>query len=95
MGLCGLWHGAGFTFVVWGLLHSVALIVCRVWEDRVRPLPPLLAWGITMLFVILGWVLFRAPDFATAGAVFGGMAGLNNLLGQIEWPAVLAVAAAG
>ena len=94
MGLCGLWHGAGFTFVVWGLLHGVALIVCRVWEDRSRPLPPLLAWGITMLFVILGWVLFRAPDFTTAGAMFGGMAGLNGLLGQTEWPAVLAVAVA-
>ena len=69
MGLCGLWHGAGFTFVVWGLAHGLALIVCRVWEDRGRPLLPPLAWGLTMLFVIAGWVLFRASDFATAGAM--------------------------
>ena len=94
MGLCGLWHGAGFTFIVWGLLHGVALIVCRVWEDRGRPLPVPLAWGLTMLFVILSWVLFRAPDFARAGALLGGMAGLNGLLGQTAWPAMLAVAAA-
>jgi D-alanyl-lipoteichoic acid acyltransferase DltB (MBOAT superfamily) len=93
MGLCGLWHGAGFTFVVWGLLQEVALIVCRVWEDRGRPLGAPLAWALTMLFVILGWVLFRAPDFATAGAMFAGMAGFNGLLGAAEWPAVLAVAA--
>jgi len=94
MGLCGLWHGAGFTFVVWGLAHGLALIVCRLWEDRGRPLPAPLAWGITMLFVIISWVLFRAPDFATAGAMLSGMAGFNGLLGETEWPAVLALAAA-
>jgi len=94
MGLCGLWHGAGFTFVVWGLAHGLALIVCRLWEDRGRPLPAPLAWGITMLFVIISWVLFRAPDFATAGAMLSGMAGFNGLPGETEWPAVLALAAA-
>ncbi len=94
MGLCGLWHGAGFTFVVWGLAHGLALIVCRLWEDRGRPLPAPLAWGITMLFVIVSWVLFRAPDFATAGAMLSGMAGFNGLLGETEWPAVLGLAAA-
>jgi hypothetical protein len=47
-----------------------------------------------MLFVILSWVLFRSPDFATAGAMFAGMAGLHGLLGETEWPAMLAVAAA-
>jgi alginate O-acetyltransferase complex protein AlgI len=94
MGLCGLWHGAGFTFVVWGLAHGLALIVCRLWEDRGRPLPAPLAWGITMLFVIVSWVLFRAPDFATAGAMLSGMAGFNGLPGETEWPAVLALAAA-
>ncbi|MGZ8400079.1 MAG: MBOAT family O-acyltransferase [Methyloceanibacter sp.] len=94
MGLCGLWHGAGFTFVVWGLAHGLALIVCRLWEDRGRPLPATLAWGITMLFVIISWVLFRAPDFATAWAMLSGMAGFNGLLGETEWPAVLALAAA-
>jgi len=89
MGLCGLWHGAGFTFIVWGLAHGFALIVCRLWEDRARPLPVPLAWALTMLFVILGWVLFRAPDFATAGAMFAGMADFGGRLGKEEWPAVL------
>lgn len=94
MGLCGLWHGAGFTFIVWGLAHGVALIVCRLWEERGRPLPAAVAWGITMLFVIVSWVLFRAPDFAVAGAMLAGMAGLSGLVGKIEWPAVLGIAAA-
>jgi alginate O-acetyltransferase complex protein AlgI len=94
MGLCGLWHGAGLTFVVWGLLHGVALIVCRFWESSGRPLATPLAWALTMLFVILGWVLFRAPDFATAGAMLAGMAGANGVGGEVTWPAVLAAAAA-
>ena len=34
MGLCGLWHGAGWTFVAWGLMHGVGLIVCRAWHDK-------------------------------------------------------------
>jgi D-alanyl-lipoteichoic acid acyltransferase DltB (MBOAT superfamily) len=93
MGLCGLWHGAGFTFVVWGLAHGVALIVCRAWEARERPLPASVGWALTMLFVMLGWVLFRAPDFAAAGAMFTGMAGFSGLLGKTEWPAVLLVGA--
>jgi D-alanyl-lipoteichoic acid acyltransferase DltB (MBOAT superfamily) len=94
MGLCGLWHGAGLTFVVWGLLHGVALIVCRFWERSGRPLATPLAWVLTMLFVILGWVLFRAPDFTTAGAMLAGMAGANGVGGEVTWPAVLAAAAA-
>ncbi len=38
MGLCGLWHGAGFTFIAWGLMHGVALIVCHVWQKSGREL---------------------------------------------------------
>jgi D-alanyl-lipoteichoic acid acyltransferase DltB (MBOAT superfamily) len=94
MGLCGLWHGAGLTFVVWGLLHGVALIVCRFWELSGRRLATPLAWALTMLFVIAGWVLFRAPDFATAGEMLAGMAGANGIGGEATWPALLAAAAA-
>jgi D-alanyl-lipoteichoic acid acyltransferase DltB (MBOAT superfamily) len=94
MALCGLWHGAGFTFLVWGLLHGAALIVCRVWEDSGRRLAAPVAWALTMLFVTLSWVLFRAPDFASAGAMLAGMVGFHDFLGATKWPAVLAVAAA-
>src|SRR5262249_52692246 len=93
MALCGLWHGAGFTFVLWGLLHGAALIICRAWQDSGRSLGAPLAWALTMLFLIVGWVLFRAPDFAGAGAMLAGMAGFNGFLGNSEWPAVLALAA--
>jgi len=36
MGLCGLWHGAGWTYVAWGLWHGIGLVVCRTWQQRPR-----------------------------------------------------------
>jgi D-alanyl-lipoteichoic acid acyltransferase DltB (MBOAT superfamily) len=85
MGLCGLWHGAGWTFVLWGLGHGVGLLICRFWQRYGAPLPALAAWGITTAFVVLLFVLFRAPDLVTAGHMFAGLAG-NGGAGTL-WPA--------
>ena len=83
MGLCGLWHGAGWTFVAWGLWHGAGLVLCRSWQFLGRPLPGPLSWAITLLFVIVGWVLFRARDFAVATAVLGSMAGAGGWQGGL------------
>jgi alginate O-acetyltransferase complex protein AlgI len=93
MALCGLWHGAGWTFIVWGLMHGVALIVCHFWQASGRRLGAPLGWAVTMLFVIVGWVVFRADDFAGAGQMLAGMVGFGGLFGQSKWPIVLAAAA--
>jgi D-alanyl-lipoteichoic acid acyltransferase DltB (MBOAT superfamily) len=85
MGLCGLWHGAGWTFVLWGLGHGIGLLICRFWQRYGAPLPGLAAWAITTAFVVLLFVLFRAPDLATAGNMFAGLAGTSGL-GTL-WPA--------
>jgi D-alanyl-lipoteichoic acid acyltransferase DltB (MBOAT superfamily) len=77
--LGGLWHGAGWTFVAWGGLHGLYLIVHRLWEARGWPLPPRLAHGLTFGAVMLAWVFFRAPDFAVAADVLWGMAGGHGL----------------
>lgn len=76
--MCGLWHGAGWTFVAWGGLHGAAVVVNRAWLAHGRPLPPALAWALTLLFVIVGWVLFRAEDFGTAMTVLEAMAGAGG-----------------
>jgi alginate O-acetyltransferase complex protein AlgI len=81
MALCGLWHGAGWTFVAWGLWHGVGLIVCHGWQYLKRPLPALFGWAATMTFVLVGWVLFRAADFATAASLLHAMAGGNGFGG--------------
>jgi D-alanyl-lipoteichoic acid acyltransferase DltB (MBOAT superfamily) len=84
MGLCGLWHGAGWTFVAWGLWHGLGLVACRYWQRLGRPLPVMVAWSLTMLFVVIGWVLFRARDFAVASTMLGSMAGAAGFDGRLE-----------
>jgi alginate O-acetyltransferase complex protein AlgI len=74
-----LWHGANWTFVAWGGLHGLALAANHMWERRGPPLPRALAWLLTLLFVMAGWVLFRSPDFTSAGQVLASMSGLHGL----------------
>jgi D-alanyl-lipoteichoic acid acyltransferase DltB (MBOAT superfamily) len=70
--LGGLWHGAGWTFVIWGGLHGFYLLVHSLWRRAVGerfaklPLYRLLSWLITLLAVVIAWVFFRAdrPDTA-------------------------------
>jgi D-alanyl-lipoteichoic acid acyltransferase DltB (MBOAT superfamily) len=64
--LGGLWHGAGWTFIVWGGLHGLALVVHRIWQRLGFRLPEVLAIFLTFLFVHVTWILFRARDLADA-----------------------------
>ncbi|MBI3300251.1 MAG: MBOAT family protein [Elusimicrobia bacterium] len=71
--LGGLWHGANWTFVVWGAIHGGALMVNRAFGER-RPrleLPKSLCWLLTMAAVFLGWVFFRAPSVDQAWRQLG------------------------
>lgn len=94
--LGGLWHGAAWTFVVWGGLHGLALVVNHLWErafpkglfGRFHIAPRLL----TFLFVTLAWVFFRAEGFSTAETMFAGLAGLAGPGPTIEVGAVALVA---
>jgi len=74
MALGGLWHGANWTFVAWGVFHGVLLAIERalVRSTRWRP-PALVVRAVTFLLVMLGWVLFRAADMATARAFYAAM----------------------
>ena len=65
----GLWHGAGWTFLVWGALHGLAQVAERLWGPARERLPKGLRWGLTFLFVSLAWVFFRAPSLTDAGAL--------------------------
>ncbi len=58
--LGGLWHGAGWTFVFWGFLHGLGLVVYRIWRKLDVQLHFLLAWFITFNFINISWVFFRA-----------------------------------
>ena len=74
-------------------MHGVALIVCHVWQRNGRELSASVGWAVTMVFVIVGWVVFRADDFASAGQMLAGMIGSGGIAGDTRWPLVLAAAA--
>ncbi len=68
--VAGLWHGAGWTFVVFGLIHGVALALNHVWREYELPrLPKPLAWALTMLTVVTALAFFRAASVGEALAL--------------------------
>ncbi|HHD72796.1 MAG TPA: MBOAT family protein [Epsilonproteobacteria bacterium] len=69
----GIWHGAGWGFVLWGTLHGFAMIVHRYWQSLSFTLPKLLAWFITFNFINITWVFFRAQSINDAIKVVKGM----------------------
>ena len=73
--LGGLWHGAAWTFVIWGGLHGLALAANGLWHRAGLRLPRAVGWALTLLFVVVTFVLFRAPDWTTAGHMLAAMAG--------------------
>jgi hypothetical protein len=83
--LGGLWHGAGWTFIVWGALHGIFLVINHLWRGLRAQVPmmagslpggPVLARFVTFLCVLVAWVFFRAADMAQAWRVLRAMAGL-------------------
>jgi D-alanyl-lipoteichoic acid acyltransferase DltB (MBOAT superfamily) len=93
--LGGLWHGANWTFVLWGGLHGLALAINGAWHRAGLRLPFVVGWPLTLLFVTAALVLFRAPEWLTAGRMLLGMAGMGGA-GSVSFPDgwMLAVASA-
>ncbi len=87
--LGGLWHGAGWTFVIWGGLHGLYLVIHHAWQGvRKRlghdlasssPGGRLLGAALTFLAVVVGWVFFRATSLDAALAILGSMLGRNGI----------------
>lgn len=98
--LGGLWHGASWTFVVWGGLHGISLCVHKLWmritghdkHHRGTWVGNLLSGVVTYAVVLLGWIFFRAPDFATAGNVLKGLLSLQSGVFYISSWAVFGIA---
>ncbi|MGH2866856.1 MAG: MBOAT family O-acyltransferase [Solirubrobacteraceae bacterium] len=70
MVLGGLWHGAAWTFVLWGLFHGIGLITEHAIGGRIAT-PGWLRWLVTFHLIVLGWVLFRAPSIGLVGTFLG------------------------
>ncbi len=73
--ICGLWHGAGWTFAIWGGLHGCLLVINHLWKRSL----PALGRFLTMLAVIAGWAIFGAADWIAARDLLMGMAGFQGI----------------
>lgn len=67
--ISGIWHGAGWTFIVWGVLHGIASMVVKFWSRTKVKLPYLFSWALTFLFVHFAWVYFRAETMDQANVI--------------------------
>jgi alginate O-acetyltransferase complex protein AlgI len=85
----GIWHGAGWSFVIWGALHGIAMVIYKAWRKLEIDLPKVLAWCLTFNFVNAAWVFFRARTLEDGIKVLAGMAGANGVTLPIELEPVL------
>jgi D-alanyl-lipoteichoic acid acyltransferase DltB (MBOAT superfamily) len=89
--LGGLWHGAGWTFIVWGALHGVCLLVNHWWRTlvgsggRQRWWSTASAWLLAFTCVVVAWVFFRASDLSAALAMLEAMSGGNGVILPASW----------
>ena len=93
--LGGLWHGAAWTFVVWGALHGAAMVVQRTWREFALPLPTWLAWLLTFIFVNVAWVFFRAHSIHDALELLQGMSGWRGVAAPLASPLQVLLLAVG
>ena len=81
----GIWHGANWTFIVWGLLHGIAQVLTRILDKATgiyskhnSKVVNVVSWVFTFAFVNLAWVIFRADSLAQAGEFFGQLVSFNG-----------------
>jgi len=78
--LCGLWHGASWNFILWGVHHGCFLVADRLFPRRIiDATPAILGHAYTLLVVMVGWVLFRTETLADAGRHLGAMFGARSM----------------
>jgi len=92
----GLWHGASWTFVLWGGLHGLYLMINHAWLRAAGALPAIVthvvkwaAWPLTFFAVAVAWVLFRAETFAGAQALYAAMFGFDGLSVPLEFASLV------
>jgi alginate O-acetyltransferase complex protein AlgI len=94
--LGGLWHGAAWTFVLWGGLHGIFLVINHLWAKlsvarmiAERRVGRAAGWLITFLAVVGAWVIFRATSFGAALQIYRGMLGINGATMPDQFVALL------
>ena len=103
--LSGIWHGAGFGFIIWGVLHGMAMITHRIYSWRLKSmrfvsftktrLYKFLCWFITFNFINIAWVFFRAENLNGAVNLIKGMFGVANVETPHKWSKIFSALQVG
>ena len=80
MFIAGIWHGSGLTFVIYGALHGLALVVNHNWKKKKKKLPSWFAWFLTFNFINISFIIFRAKHMEDAWKVLKGMMGASGVV---------------
>lgn len=75
-----VWHGAGWTFIVWGIAHAVLVWINQMWAHTGISLSNWIARPLTFVAIMMTWVIFRSPSLETAFGILKGMVGLNGVV---------------
>lgn len=78
--LIGLWHGAGWTYVIWGGIHGALLVINHQWRRLDLHLPRAICWLMTFFSVVIAWVMFRAGSFHDALAMLRAMLNVQTII---------------
>ncbi len=87
----GIWHGAGWTFLIWGTLHGVAMITHRLWKEAGFVMQKQLAWFLTFLFVNVTWVFFRSENLNQAGFVLHQMFAFTSFTIEFNYSSLIEI----
>lgn len=82
--IAGIWHGAGWNFLVFGAIHGLALVINHVWKKFKISLPKFVSWLITLTVIHISFVFFRAENITDAVTMIQAMYNLNNFVLPIE-----------
>lgn len=90
--ISGIWHGANYTFIVWGIMHGVAMVINRIFKEKINKRNSILNWLITFIFINLTWVMFRADSISEAilfyrnllSFDFGNTTSLTSIIGVFQ-----------
>ncbi|MFF2890597.1 MBOAT family O-acyltransferase [Paenibacillus sp. NPDC057967] len=87
--ISGIWHGAGWNFIIWGLLIGAGIIIYRLWRKTSIKLPKAIAWGITFLYVNFILVFFKISAISDALTMIKAMLGLSGAILPVQFDSLL------
>ena len=82
--IIGFWHGAGWTFIIWGGIHGSLLMLNHNWRRLNFQLPKVVCWGLTFFSVVIAWVFFRAENVYQAMQILSSMFDFNSISTSVE-----------